>query len=378
MSWAFALIGLSVANAGSAQAAAFPLIAPLVFAFSAFVPVQSMPGWLQALAKHQPVSAAIDATRALMLGGPTTSIVLQSLVGPPGSSRSSHTRRDAVPPYRLSSRPAGSAPSLRQALPVRVRVNRLQPIRCGVNAGDVVVNAVRNFSQAAVARRLGPLGAAALGEVGGLCMSPGVHAIWSGASICAPAYTVLCAEEDNLALHAAVARASREHALVVATSGGTANGYFGEILATAALVRQLSGLVIDAAVRDVDALRRLSFSVFAAGVALPGTRKQGPGTTGGPVELAGVRVEQGDWVVADSDGVVVVPQAKLQEVLEAGEERVAKEAAMLAALRAGLTTLELLELDDTVVSNVARDDHGTPSRGSWTSDPQPDRTDEHD
>ncbi|MGI8682099.1 MAG: ABC transporter permease [Mycobacteriales bacterium] len=79
LSWAFALIGLSVSNAESAQAAAFPLIAPLVFASSAFVPVGSMPGWLQAFAKHQPVTAAIDAVRALVLGGPTTSRVLTSL-----------------------------------------------------------------------------------------------------------------------------------------------------------------------------------------------------------------------------------------------------------------------------------------------------------
>ncbi len=79
LSWAFALIGLSVSNAESAQATAFPLIAPLVFASSAFVPVQSMPGWLQAFARHQPVTAAIDAVRALVLGGSTTSRVLTSL-----------------------------------------------------------------------------------------------------------------------------------------------------------------------------------------------------------------------------------------------------------------------------------------------------------
>ncbi len=79
LSWLFALIGLHVANAESAQAASFPLMAPLVFASSAFVPVRSMPGWLQAFANHQPVSATIDAVRALVLGGPTLSPVLSSL-----------------------------------------------------------------------------------------------------------------------------------------------------------------------------------------------------------------------------------------------------------------------------------------------------------
>lgn len=79
LSWLFALIGLVVGNAESAQAAAFPLLAPLVFASSAFVPVRSMPGWLQAFAAHQPVTVAINAVRALMLGGPTVRPVLGSL-----------------------------------------------------------------------------------------------------------------------------------------------------------------------------------------------------------------------------------------------------------------------------------------------------------
>ncbi len=69
LTWIFAIIGLSTSNAETAQAASFPILAPLVFASSAFVPVASMPGWLQAFAKNQPVSVAIDAVRSLMLGG---------------------------------------------------------------------------------------------------------------------------------------------------------------------------------------------------------------------------------------------------------------------------------------------------------------------
>lgn len=79
LSWVFALIGLSVRNAESAQAASFPLTLPLVFASSAFVQVSTMPGWLQAFAKHQPVTVAVDAMRRCVLGGPTTTLVLQSL-----------------------------------------------------------------------------------------------------------------------------------------------------------------------------------------------------------------------------------------------------------------------------------------------------------
>jgi len=79
MSWVFALVGLAVGDPETAQAAAFPVLAPLVFASSAFVPVSSMPGWLQIFANHQPVSVTASAVRALVLGGPTASDVLQSV-----------------------------------------------------------------------------------------------------------------------------------------------------------------------------------------------------------------------------------------------------------------------------------------------------------
>jgi ABC transporter DrrB family efflux protein len=79
LSWVFATLGLAVRDPEAAQAAAFPVVAPLVFASSAFVPVESMPGWLQVFAEHQPVSVTASAVRALVLGGPTADYVLQSL-----------------------------------------------------------------------------------------------------------------------------------------------------------------------------------------------------------------------------------------------------------------------------------------------------------
>jgi ABC-2 type transport system permease protein/oleandomycin transport system permease protein len=79
LSWVFATVGLAVGDPETAQAAAFPVMAPLVFASSAFVPVSTMPGWLQPFAEHQPVSVTASAVRALMIGGPTTSYLLQSL-----------------------------------------------------------------------------------------------------------------------------------------------------------------------------------------------------------------------------------------------------------------------------------------------------------
>jgi ABC transporter DrrB family efflux protein len=79
LSWIFATVGLAVGDPETAQAAAFPVMAPLVFASSVFVPVSTMPGWLQPFAEHQPLSVTSSAVRALVLGGPTSSYVLQSL-----------------------------------------------------------------------------------------------------------------------------------------------------------------------------------------------------------------------------------------------------------------------------------------------------------
>src|ERR671910_715275 len=80
LSWIFATVGLMVGDPETAQAAAFPVMAPLVFASSAFVPVETMPGWLQPFAEHQPLSAVVDAVRALVLGGPTTFDVIQAVL----------------------------------------------------------------------------------------------------------------------------------------------------------------------------------------------------------------------------------------------------------------------------------------------------------
>jgi ABC-2 type transport system permease protein/oleandomycin transport system permease protein len=79
LSWLFAIVGMSVRDGETAQAASFPILAPLVFASSAFVPVESMPGWLQAFAEHQPVTAVCNAGRALTLGGPTAEYVIAAV-----------------------------------------------------------------------------------------------------------------------------------------------------------------------------------------------------------------------------------------------------------------------------------------------------------
>lgn len=200
-----------------------------------------------------------------------------------------------------------------------------------------------------VAAELLTLGAATLGESGARLLPPRVRPAWSGARLAAPAVPVRCAPGDNLAIHVAVATAPAGHALVVDVGDVPDRGYWGEVLTTAAEARQLAGLVIDGGVRDVDALSAHGFPVFSATVALRGATKNQRGSVGLPVEVAGTTVAPGDWVVADVDGVVIVPGATLDDVLSAGRTRADKEVAYFEALRSGATTVELLGLDVGVI-----------------------------
>ena len=195
------------------------------------------------------------------------------------------------------------------------------------------------------------LGSATLGESGGRPMHPRIRAAWPGASLAAPAYAVSCATSDNLAVHAAVAEAPAGSALVVAADPPE-RGYWGEVLTTGAEARGITGLVIDGGVRDVAALEAHRFPVFSALIALQGAVKVAGGEIGGVARVGDVDVATGDWVVCDRDGVTVVPASAVSEVIERGRARADKEAVMFAELRAGSTTVELLDLDTTPVRRV--------------------------
>lgn len=181
-------------------------------------------------------------------------------------------------------------------------------------------------------------------------MGPGIRPAWPGARLCAPAFTVRCLPGDNLAIHVGLVRAPRRSVLVVTVGGEHDFGYWGEVLTTAAESRGLVGLVIEGGVRDVAALETHGFPVFSTKVALKGTTKEKGGESGGPIEVGGVMVHSGDWIVADSDGVAVIPAARVQDVVVASRARAEKESQMFAALRAGRTTLELLDLEETKVA----------------------------
>jgi 4-hydroxy-4-methyl-2-oxoglutarate aldolase len=146
-------------------------------------------------------------------------------------------------------------------------------------------------------------------------------------------------------MHAAVTRAPRGSVLAVSVGDDTVRGYWGEVLTTAAEVAGIIGLIIDGTVRDLSALEKHRFPVFARGVGLRGASKTGPGATGTTIFLGDVKVAPGDWVVADVDGVVAIPASSLGACLAAGNARTAKEQAFFEELRAGATTVGLLGLD---------------------------------
>lgn len=192
------------------------------------------------------------------------------------------------------------------------------------------------------------LGAATLGESGGLPMHPRIRAAWPGAATAGPAYPVTCGPADNLAIHAAVAEAPTGSVLVVAAEP-MERGYWGEVLTTGAEGRGLRGLVIDGGVRDVAALEAHRFPVFSSAIALTGAAKEHGGRIGGASRVGDVDVHLGDWVVADGDGVVVIPREGLPTTMERGRARADKESMMFARLRDGATTVELLDLDTSTV-----------------------------
>ena len=200
-----------------------------------------------------------------------------------------------------------------------------------------------------LADQLMALGAATLGESGGRPMASRIRAVWPGARVAAPAFTVRCTPGDNLAVHVAVAGAPAGSALAVEVGIERERGYWGEVLATAAQARGIAGLVIDGCVRDVAALDEHGFPVFSTGVALPGATKELPGAAGGTAEVGDVRVQTGDWLVGDADGVTVVAATELDDVLAAGTARAEREQTLFAAIRDGKTTVELLDLDPTPI-----------------------------
>lgn len=165
-----------------------------------------------------------------------------------------------------------------------------------------------------------------------------------GSRAAGPARTVRCAQGDNLMVHAAVAEAEPGEVLVLTMPEPAPVALVGDLLATQARARRVAAILVDAAVRDVEGLRELGLPIWARFVRVRGAEKQTPGTIGAPVEVGGATIRQGDVVVLDADGAVVVESERVEDVLRAAREREDREQVKRVKLGAGALSFDLDDL----------------------------------
>jgi 4-hydroxy-4-methyl-2-oxoglutarate aldolase len=210
---------------------------------------------------------------------------------------------------------------------------------------SIVVRSIERTDKSTV-DHLGSFGVATVHEAQGRrgLMQPHMRPIYPGAHIAGTAVTVSVPPGDNWMIHVAVEQCQVGDVLVVAPTSYSDAGYFGELLGTALQVRGVRGLILEAGCRDVAELTSMGFPVWSRCVSATGTVKESLGDVNVPIVCAGQAVHPGDVIVADDDGVVVVPRERAAQVAAASQEREDKEAGARARYQAGELSLDISDM----------------------------------